>query len=170
MPIRKESNLTAKSEIRRIARAVRDACRKIAKLDNDAYAPLRWDERLPGCCAIASDALARMLVHRGFDARVVCGGFRKRKNSVYVNGHCWVLSCGFIVDVTASQFYGERGPIFVLPRHDVRWMRYESTNLSVDEWDEPQRPTPFLRALIFAQPSMARLKLARKPQSRILAT
>lgn len=150
-------NIFVEGEIRCVARDVRAACRSIVALDNTDYAPLCGDARLPGCCAVASDALARVLVLRGVDARVVCGGFRKRKNSPYATGHCWVLAAGFVVDITASQFYGMRAPVLVLSRHDARRMRYEATQLSVDGWDSPQRPTPFLRALIFAQPSVARI-------------
>ena len=109
---------TSKSKLHRLAKAVRDALIEAGK-SSQAKDPLSDDDRLSGCCAVASDVLAEVFRQNGLACTVVCGEFWRRRNAAYGFGHCWVEAGDFIVDVTPGQFFEYWTPVFVLAKDSL---------------------------------------------------
>jgi hypothetical protein len=121
--------------IRMIAQEVRDKCLRFAMSEDSIGQDYHGCKDLEMMCAVASTALATEIRKRADPhALVVEGTFDG-------NNHCWVLSRGLIVDITASQFrYPE---VVVTEETSEHW----KANIVGDpgkiasDWDEGQVPT-----------------------------
>lgn len=123
------------NEIRRIAEEVRGKCLRFAMSPDSKGQDYHGSEDLEMMCAVASTALARTLRDRvDPHALVVEGTFDG-------DAHCWVLSRGMIVDITASQF---RYPAVVIENETSEHWKAEKVGEPgkiASEWDEGQAPT-----------------------------
>lgn len=111
-----------------IAKRVRKACEACQKLR-----PYEFDISLAGMCFDASEALSRCLNKAGIKAKTVEGEYR-------IWPHAWVESCGYVIDVTATQFSEIRrtDKVHVEPvasRHRVRRYIHGPESLNMDNSD-----------------------------------
>jgi hypothetical protein len=85
-------------KIRRLARKVRRWA--------DEYVARSYDysDDLCGMCAICSTKLWHLLREHGYKARIVMAV-----------GHVFVVYRGYLIDVTATQFLGNCGPVVLRP-------------------------------------------------------
>lgn len=117
-----------KTEIERVAREVRAKCLKFALSDESIGKDYHNMEDLEMMCVVASTALAKELRNRGVDinAKVVMGKFDGEE-------HCWVLSRGLVVDITATQFHGSyRSEVEIWPE-EVATLHWEAESVGEPE-------------------------------------
>jgi hypothetical protein len=124
-------------EIRQIANEVRDKCLRFAMSEDSIGQDYHGCEDLEMMCAVASTALARTLRDRKVDphALVVEGKFDS-------DSHCWVLSRGLIVDITASQF---NYPDVIIENEETA-KNWKPENVGdpgkiASDWDDGQAPS-----------------------------
>lgn len=121
--------------IKTIAKEVRDKCLLFAMSEDSKGEDYHGCENLEMMCAVASTALAMELRNRvDPHALVVEGTFDG-------SSHCWVLSRGMIIDITATQFrYPE---VVVTGETSEPWKadKVGEPGKIASNWDKGQAPT-----------------------------
>jgi hypothetical protein len=124
--------------VKAIAKEVRDKCLRYAMSAASYRRDYHQNKDLTAMCAVASTALAKTLRERiDPHAVVVEGRFRG-------DAHCWVLSRGKIVDITASQFPMFRNRKVVIAAKTSRLWRAKNVGEPgkiATDWGSEQAPT-----------------------------
>ncbi len=102
-------------EVREICKGVRSAASRLA-----------LQPKLDGWCARCSMAIAKALVARGYKPELCYGNFNE------THPHCWVECCGYVIDVTATQF-GRYPEILIEP-----WELNHPADGDVNRYPEPE--------------------------------
>jgi hypothetical protein len=136
---KKRQNMKKKSNaVKSIAKEVRDKCLRYAMSHASHSRDYHMSKDLTAMCAVASTALAKTLRKRIDPHAVVVEGRFKGDE------HCWVLSRGKIIDITASQFPMFRNRKVVIAAKTSRL--WEANNVGAPgkiatNWPSTQAPT-----------------------------
>ncbi len=87
--------------------------RNFIEANNHLFLEWRRGPGLGGMCGISSMILSGQLNQKSIPNEVIWGEFKYKNTSIPVDGHAWVRTKEYIVDITATQF-GKRNRVYIV--------------------------------------------------------